>query len=152
MIEPHWSVEELQAAPAGFVHRRIARFQDIDAAGIVYFPTILSYFHDAYADLLTAGGCSIADALKTHAWAAPIREVQARFLKPIRFGDALEVCIVGAAHQGSDLAVGYRVQTEGNATATAVGMTTHVFVDAGTFKRMEMPDAVKACFKPFQPA
>jgi 1,4-dihydroxy-2-naphthoyl-CoA hydrolase len=152
MIDLKWTAEQLQAAPAGFVHRRTAKFQDIDAAGIAFFPTIVEYLHDAYVEVLAAGGCSLPEALKANEWGAPIREVQARFLKPIRFGDALEVCVVKASCKGSDLAVGYRIQGQGGTPAIAVGFTTHVFVNRATFKRIEIPDQVRACFKQIEAA
>ena len=39
---------ELLAAPAGFTHHLPARFQDCDAAGIVFYARVFDYFHDAY--------------------------------------------------------------------------------------------------------
>ena len=48
--------DDLLAAPAGFTHRMLARFQDVDAAGIVFFARIFDYFHDAYVAFFAAHG------------------------------------------------------------------------------------------------
>ena len=144
-----WTDEELLSAPLRFVHARAARFQDVDAAGIVFYPRIVEYFHDAYVELLSAGGCALDQVLAEKAWIAPIRDVQARFLKPIRFGDRLEVAVVRAALEGSELRVGYRVQSAVEKAAMAIGQTSHVFVNPATGKRIDAPELIRAAFTAF---
>ena len=47
--------------PQAFVDRRAIRFQDIDAAGIIFYPRVLEMFHDAYAAFLTFAGSPLAE-------------------------------------------------------------------------------------------
>jgi YbgC/YbaW family acyl-CoA thioester hydrolase len=137
--------ERLKRAEAGFVHRTSARFQDVDAAGIVFFARVFDYFHDAYAAFLAEGGLPLPEILRARAWAAPLRRAEADYLSPIRFGDPLEVALVHADWEASTLSVGYRVSTPGSKTA-AVGVTQHVIVDVASFSRIEPPEPLRALF------
>lgn len=129
--------EILAATNPGFVHRHTVRFQDIDAAGIAYFPTIISYFHDAYVAFLGASGVDLAELLRAGEQLIPIRHAEADFLRPIRFGEALEVELVRRVDGPHEVTLYYRVM--GSGEAKAVGSTVHVFVDRGTFQRTHAP-------------
>jgi YbgC/YbaW family acyl-CoA thioester hydrolase len=133
-----FSREELvSAAPVGAVYSHIIRFQDVDAAGVVFYPRILEYFHDAYVAFLRAAGHPVESAIAHKSWATPIRQVEATFLRPLRFGDPAETALVKVMLEGSDLSLGFRTAVRGN--AAAIGVARHVFVDAATFKRREPP-------------
>ncbi|MHB8879305.1 MAG: acyl-CoA thioesterase [Myxococcaceae bacterium] len=139
--------EELLTAKAGFVRRRSVRFQDVDAAGIVFYPRILEYFHDAYVELLDARGCSLSAALSAKAWAAPIKHAQADFLRPIRFGELIRVAVVKARLEGSVLTVGFRAEAGEDGPPVAVGRSVHVFVDPSSFERVPPPEVVAGVFR-----
>src|SRR2546425_324228 len=102
--------EELAAArQTSFVHRRIARFQDADAAGVLFFARVFDYFHDGYVELLESAGFQLARVLAEKVWIAPIRHSEAEFLHPIRFGDPLEVAPVRARFEASVLFLGHQI-------------------------------------------
>jgi 1,4-dihydroxy-2-naphthoyl-CoA hydrolase len=135
----------LSSAPLGLVRAHTVRFQDVDAAGVVFYPRILEYFHDAYVDFLRAAGHPLEEALKSRAWAAPIQWADAHFLKPMRFGDAVETAIVLAQVAGSELQLGFRTSLPDGKPA-AIGATRAVFVDLATFRRTEAPPELAAIF------
>jgi 1,4-dihydroxy-2-naphthoyl-CoA hydrolase len=141
-----FSRDELRAAPAGFVQEREVRFQDVDAAGIAFFPRILEYLHDAYLAFIDRSGCSLVEVLATRAWAAPLKHAEADFLRPLRFGDRLEVALCRARFDGSVLTIGYRIIALPSREAAAVGNTVHVFVDAATFQRIAPPPLLVEAF------
>jgi YbgC/YbaW family acyl-CoA thioester hydrolase len=135
--------DELLSAPPRFEHPVRVRFQDVDAAGIVFYPRILEYFHDAYVAWLASLGVDLARVLAERSWAAPIRQVEAEFLRPVTFGDLVGVAVVALAAEGGDLAVGFRVHQDGK--AVAVGRSVHSFLDRATWKRLPaIPDAIAA--------
>jgi 1,4-dihydroxy-2-naphthoyl-CoA hydrolase len=137
--------EELMTAPPRHVQARVVRFQDVDAAGIVFYPRILEYFHDAHVEFLAAGGCPLHEAIAQRRWAAPLSHAEADFFKAMRFGDPIRVAVVAARIEGTDGAMGFRVEKAGGEVA-AVGYTTHVFVDFTTFKRAPPPPDLQALF------
>jgi len=145
MVVP-FTQAELMAAPVGFRVPMAARFQDVDAAGIVFFARVLEYFHDAYLAFLADAGQPLPAVLAERRWAAPLRHAEADYLKPIRFGDALEAQLVRARFEGSTLVVGHRLSAAGDGAALALGTTVHVFVDPATFRRTDPPAGLLAAF------
>lgn len=133
--------EILEAPSAGYTHRYTVRFQDIDAAGIAYFPTIISFLHDAYAAFLEAAGVDLPGMVRAGDFAAPIRHAEADFLRPIRFGEKLEIELVRRREGPNEVTLYYRIL--GGGEAKAVGSTVHVFVDRRTFQRIEPPPEMK---------
>jgi 1,4-dihydroxy-2-naphthoyl-CoA hydrolase len=149
---PGFSPRELSAAPAAAApHAHLVRFQDVDAAGIVFFPRILEYFHDAYLAFLRAEGAPLEEALGSKRWAAPIKSSEAQFLRPLRFGDAVSTALVRARLTGSDLEMGFRTSLQGG-EAAAVGVIRAVFIDWTTFKRAAPPEDVRQLFKRIEAA
>src|SRR5262249_50529143 len=141
--------EALARGPARWSYPMRARFQDIDAAGIVFYPRFFEYFHDAYVAFLDGRGVLLADAIRENRWKAPLRHVEADYFKPLRFGDPFEVGLVGVVIVGSDVTVGYRVARPDGGELVAVGQTLHTWVDAPTFRRMKaLPDDVRRALDP----
>ncbi|MBL8681524.1 MAG: acyl-CoA thioesterase [Myxococcales bacterium] len=124
-------------------HRVAVRFQDIDAAGIMFFAKVFELFHDAYVAALGARGVSLAAVLDERVWAAPITRSEARFRRPMRFGDELDVELRVEVGE-RELTVNYRVcSARDGSIEHATGSTTHAFVDRATFRRIEIPEAVQ---------
>jgi len=147
---PGFSPRELAAAsPLAPPHEHVVRFQDADAAGIVFFARVLEYFHDAYAAFLRAEAIPLEEALRNKRWAAPLKSSEAHFLRPMRFGDALRTALVRVELSGSDLAMGYQTKLP-NGEVAAVGVLRVVFVDLSTFKRVEPPEDVRRVFTRIQ--
>ena len=137
----------LAATSPAFVEPRTVRFQDVDAAGIVFYPRILEYFHDAYVGFLASVDLPLPRVLAEQTLIAPVRRANAEFLRPMRFGDPIDVGLVCAVFVGSSLTLGYRIAGAGGGAVLAVGTTEHVFVDA-SFVRAPVPAAVLAAFAP----
>ena len=149
-FSPGFSPRELSAAPAlAPPHEQVVRFQDTDAAGIVFFARVLEYFHDAYAAFLRAEGVPLEEAMLHKRWAAPIKSSEANFLRPMRFGDPISTALVRVMLSGSDLQMGFRVALR-NGEPAAVGVLRAVFVDWATFKRVEPPEDVRRVFTRIQ--
>ena len=134
--------EELRrSSPTAFVDPRAIRFQDIDAAGIIFYPRVLEMFHDAYGALLAFAGCPLGDVVKQGKWIAPVRHAEADYFKPLRFGDVVQVEICRAHVAETEVALGYRVVRAGE--VCVVGQVVHTFVDCATFTRMPMPESLR---------
>lgn len=123
---------------------RTVRFQEVDAAGTVFFPRILEYFADAYIDHLARAGVDLPGVMKKHDWVAPLVHAEADFLGPMRFGDAIVVEVVAAKVGGSSYSIGYRARAAEGGKILAVGHTAHVVVDGATFRPIPVPEIVRA--------
>lgn len=90
-----FSIETLaEAAEIIFSEPRTVRFQDIDAAGIVFYPRVLEYASDVYISFLAARGLHLPKALEAASYKIPLVHAEADYMAPMRFGDAITVEIV----------------------------------------------------------
>jgi len=136
--------EVLRRPPAGsFARQSAVRFQDVDAAGIIFYPRALELCHDLYVEFLAAAGHPLHVTLKGP-WLAPIRHAEADYMKPLRFGDRIEVAIV-AAHLGPDnppteVTLGFRIVRLPENDPAIVAQSVHTFVTRQRFERTPVPD------------
>ncbi len=132
----------IASAPPLHRFRYRVRFQDIDAAGIVFFARFFEIFHDAYVETLRANGCDLVRVLDEKIWAAPLTRAHAEYRRPLRFGD--EIMVEVAAEQNEKgVSMLFRAVSSADATVLfASGKTDHAFVDAQTFKRVAVPTEV----------
>lgn len=136
--------EELKRSSLhAFVDRRAIRFQDIDAAGIIFYPRVLEMFHDAYGAFLAFAGCPLTEVVKAGKWIAPVRHAEADYFKPLRFGDDVDVEICRAHVTETEATLGYRVVRSAGQELCVVGQVVHTFVECSTFKRTPMPEVVR---------
>jgi 1,4-dihydroxy-2-naphthoyl-CoA hydrolase len=136
--------EELKLSrPTAFVDPRTIRFQDIDAAGIIFYPRVLEMFHDAYAALLAFAGMPLRDVMTKHSWIAPVRHAEADYFKPLRLGDEVAVEISRAHVTETETTLGYRIARSPAGEVCVVGQVVHTFVDREGFKRIPIPEPVR---------
>ena len=126
---------------------RTVKFQDVDAAGTIYFPKVLEYFADNYLTLLTRAGLDVPRMLRTREGAAPLAHAEASFFQPLFFGDAVRVEIRCVKVGSSSVSFGHRL-AKGDQTA-AIGTTVHVFVDA-QFQKANVPERLAAHLRALQ--
>ena len=142
--------DRLKLAPSSAFKVELAvRFQDVDAAGIIFYPRALELCHDAYVAFLEHVGLPLHEVLRGP-WLAPVRHAEADYLKPLRFGDKVEVALVGAHFETmpnpTEVTLGFRV---GRGTEAAILVQTiHTFVERKTFQRTGVPDELKKALAP----
>jgi YbgC/YbaW family acyl-CoA thioester hydrolase len=130
-----------------FEASRTVLFQDVDAAGIVFFPRVLEYFHDAYVAHLAARGVDVSRVLAEGVWGAPIAHAEADYKRPLRFGDPITVVLSAARLGETSLTVDYRIHAPGEpARVYCTGRTVHVFIDRQSFRPRPLPSEVRAAF------
>jgi YbgC/YbaW family acyl-CoA thioester hydrolase len=126
------------------------RFQEVDAAGIIFYPRVLEICHDAFVEFLASIGFPLADTLKG-SWIMPVRHAEADYLRPLRFGDRIEVALVAAQtvqrQPPTEVTLGYRLANLETGHPSAVAQTVHTFVDRRTFERVPIPEGLERAFK-----
>ncbi len=126
------------------------RFQDVDAAGIIFYPRLFEYCNDLLIEVLEQCGAPLPEALKTGAWVSPIRHAEADYFRPLRFGDRIEVALVRVHLEPTQATLGFRVARlnpeGGEAELAAVAQSQHAFLNPQTFERIPIPEAIQAAF------
>jgi YbgC/YbaW family acyl-CoA thioester hydrolase len=125
-----------------FAETRLVRFQDVDAAGIIFYPRVLEYMSDVYIAMLMSAGWDLPRELGQSPVGTPLVHAEADYLAPLRFGDRVSVEVVGVKLGQTSFTVGYRVRTDGGVVA-AIGQTVHVCLDRTTFKPHAIPEALR---------
>lgn len=124
---------------------RKIRFQDIDAAGIIFFAKVFDLFHDAYSDCLQAGGVPLFEVLAKGVWIAPIVHAEADYRQPLRFGDEITVEITSAQLKERSMVIEYALR-HSSGLVYVTGKTAHVFVEKASMRPCPVPDEVRAVF------
>ena len=91
--------------PYEFRIRRRVHFQDTDAAGIIHFASYFRYMEEVETEFLFHLGELAGVVPGDEFFVVPRVAVSAEFLKPVRFGDMLDVTI-RCTHKGRS-SIGY---------------------------------------------
>ena len=132
----------LQPNPHGSPYRRTLRLGDTDAAGVVYFASLLSICHEAYEDFLEQKGYSLQIFLKNSDLILPITHAEIDFLAPLQCGDRLTIHLqflpMDTARFALQYAV-YRADVEGE-KPSAQALTRHIAIHPVTRRKVTLPD------------
>lgn len=121
------------------------RFGDVDPAGIVYFPRIYEYLHEAFEDVWERHvGERYYRMILDERRGFPLVHSEVDFKHPLRFGDDVSVHIT-CTHLGrSSTGLRYRLYVGDKLCVEAKQTTACVDLDAG--KSMPMTDGHRARF------
>jgi YbgC/YbaW family acyl-CoA thioester hydrolase len=125
---------------------RAVAFQDVDAAGIVFFVRFFEYCHDALFAFLGSRGISMPEILASGRWGAPLAHVEADYTMPLRFGDRFTVGITNVTIGGSSMRVDYRVTSARDKSVCSAHMV-HVFIDRTSMRPCPAPQSVRDALK-----
>ncbi|MEE2836128.1 MAG: thioesterase family protein [Myxococcota bacterium] len=134
-----------------YVYPHRGRFQDIDAAGILFFARNFDYFHDAYLAFLEHLEMPLHEHLDDAEFVIPLVHAEADFAKPIRFGTRCDVHIEVARLGTSSFTLAYTLRGDGDRVLTT-GQTVHCCVERATFASRALPERLSAALKPYQAA
>ena len=117
-----------------FTYRRIIRFQETDAAGVVYFANILNLCHEAYEAALADAGIDVRTFFGGAALAVPIVHASVDFRRPLYCGDDVAIALSTHMLDNSNFEIRYCLtNTEEKTVATA--LTRHVCIDSASRQR-----------------
>lgn len=135
-----------QAPSSAFKLETAVRFQDVDAAGIIFYPRALEVCHDAYVAFMEQVGLPLHQVLRGP-WLAPVRHAEADYLKPLRFGDRMEVGLVAAHFETmpnpTEVTLGFRIARASDGEVAILCQTIHTFVERKTFQRTAVPEELR---------
>jgi 1,4-dihydroxy-2-naphthoyl-CoA hydrolase len=132
--------------PPLFSARRTVLFQEIDAAGIVFYARFFDWFHDAYAACLDERGVGFKKVLADQAWGLPLAHAEADYRSPLAYATPIRVDVETVVLGETSATVTYAVRSDDGKTVHATGKTVHVFIDRKTFKPRPVPAEVKSAF------
>lgn len=123
-----------------FTYNRIVRFQDTDAAGVVYFANVLGICHEAYEESLRASGINLKDFFTNPSVAFPIFQANVDFFRPMFCGDNLAISFIPQKLGVDKFELSYEVSIANVVVAKAI--TRHVCIDATSRIKQELPGEI----------
>ncbi|MEM7715106.1 MAG: thioesterase family protein [Cyanobacteria bacterium P01_A01_bin.68] len=128
-----------------FTYNRTVRFQDTDAAGVVYFANVLSICHEAYEASLESLGIDIKQFFTNPSTAFPIIHADVDFMRPMHCGDKLFVDLTPLRIRSEQFEIDYQIYVNDKLAAKA--MTRHVCIDATTRKKIALSAEIVKCLE-----
>ncbi|HEY9808160.1 MAG TPA: thioesterase family protein [Halomicronema sp.] len=124
-----------------YQYTRIVRFQDTDAAGVVYFANVLSICHESYEASLAAMGINLKVFFSNSSpLVFPIIHAEISFLKPLFCGDLLMVKLIPKLLSENSFEINYEVfASETTEKCAGVATTRHVCIETITRQRHSLP-------------
>lgn len=136
------------------VIERPVRFEDIDAAGIVFFPRYLEYTHEAmerFFDGLPArpGGVTpgYVDLITKRRIGFPAVHVTADYSGPLRYGDVALIAITVARIGTTSVTFRYEITRKRDGVKVAAIEHVVVASDLDTITKRDLPDDVRALLR-----
>ena len=124
------------------------RFDDVDHAGIVYYPRYYHYFHCAFEELLRGrfGDSGYVDLLDKRKIGFPAVHAECDFCSPLRYGDKYEISLTVIKMGTKSVTFGYILTKEADRTLCAKGKVIVAVTDLDTFVSKEPPEDVRSLF------
>ncbi|MEK7348444.1 MAG: acyl-CoA thioesterase [Candidatus Eisenbacteria bacterium] len=125
------------------------RFQDVDAAGVLFFGRVYDYLHLAYEEFWVSGGVDRAYFFAGAPWVVPIAHSEADYKAPIRHGDTITVTIDVVKVGRASFELRYGVTGAGGpADRRVAARTVHAFATREAEGRLK-PTAIPAELRVF---
>jgi acyl-CoA thioester hydrolase len=117
------------------------RYAETDQMGAAWHGQFFAWFEVGRTDLLRRYGCTYRE-LEEQGLRFPVIEAAARYLKPARYDDLLEVRTRVTSLGGARLAFSYEVHREGTEGPLATGSTVHAALD-GKGRPRRLPEDLR---------
>ena len=123
-----------------FSYTRRVYLADTDAAGVVYFASVMNMCHEAYEESLAEAGINLKQFLTNSAIAIPIVHAQVSFFRPMFCGDQLLIELVTKQLNAQEFSIDYQISLISSPTKNlALGNTKHVCINPQTRTRIDLP-------------
>jgi 1,4-dihydroxy-2-naphthoyl-CoA hydrolase len=124
-----------------------ARFQDVDAAGVLFFGRIFDYTHMAYEELIATSGFDRVRYFSGGEFLVPIAHAKADYRKPILHGERVTITIDVTRVGRASVTLRYTVTGPGGEEdLRASVLTVHAFVERATMKPISIPEPLRGFF------
>ncbi len=137
-----------EGSPPGVIaYRRPVRFEDIDAARIVFFGRFTSYAHEAMEHFMAGARGGYAGLVNERQVGFPAVRVEQQFHAPLRYGETVDVEVRTARLGRRSAELSYRFVRVGDGVLVAEMRHTVVVSDLVKLASCDMPDDVRAIFE-----
>jgi YbgC/YbaW family acyl-CoA thioester hydrolase len=125
-----------------YIHQIKINFFDCDPAGILFYAKVFYLCHSAYETMIESFSLK-EDYWNNSNYVVPITSTEAKYHKPIKYGELITIELTVEQLRDSSFELGYLCKNASGEVCVKV-KTIHVFVDKQTWKKREINNEVKA--------
>jgi len=138
----------LEWRPMPFTSRFKIRFDDVDGAGILYYPRYFHLCHQTLEDSFGQGApVSYPELIRKRRLGVPTVAVESTFLAPLEYGDAVAVSMTVDKIGNSSLVLGFKMLRDRDGTECFRARITVVLTDLDRRKSTPIPDDLRTFFE-----
>lgn len=124
------------------------RYGETDQMGFVYYGNYAEYYEIGRVEALRSLGISYSDLEKDHNIFMPVMSMHARYLRPARYDDILNIQTSVVHLPVKDIVFLSEIHDE-NGKLLNAGRITLCFLEATTLKRIEVPAFIREKLEPY---
>jgi len=124
-----------------FIHKIKINFFDCDPAGILFYARVFQICHSAYEAMIQSFLLK-EDYWNNSDYVVPITSSEAKYHKPIKYGETITIELTIEQLKTSSFELGYLCKNESGEVCIKV-KTIHVSVDKQSWGKRELPKEVK---------
>ena len=126
-----------------FDYYRTVRLSDTDAAGVVFFPKLLSICHEAYEESLLLAGIDLKLFFRNSTTAIPIVKANINFFRPLFAGDKLLINLMPQVLNDNEFEIAYSIfLAKSDREPAAIANTKHVCINPTSRSRNKLPAGI----------
>lgn len=127
-----------------FIFRRAIRFDEVDAAGILFFARYLNFCHEAMESFFEGVDGGYAGLVARDHRGFPAVRAEVDFEAPVRYGDAVRIELTIEHVGNTSCTFRYRMLKEGDDALIATIRHVCVYCDLVTVTKLPFRDDVRA--------
>jgi acyl-CoA thioester hydrolase len=125
-----------------FRHRLRVRWSECDPQGVVFYPNYLAYFDHLLTELWREAVGPYGEITRLGIDLL-VAEAGIRYRESARFDEEIDVVAAISRLGTTSMTTGLRIERVADGALLAEGELRHVFVDPDSFKKRDIPDAVR---------
>jgi 4-hydroxybenzoyl-CoA thioesterase len=133
-----------------FVHVHRVRFEEVDAARIVYFARFFSFCHEAMEAMLSPIEGGYSALVLERGLGLPAVHVDADFAAPLRFGDEVRIATVVERVGTSSCALRFDLARASDGHPIATVRHVVALTDLATMRARPLPDDLRAVLERYR--
>ena len=125
-------------------YSRTIRLVDTDAAGVIYFASLLSICHEAYEDRLIQSGINLKTFFRDTDTALPIVHGEIDFFQPLFCGDRITIQVIPTKINDHSFEISYQIfLAQSPDKKIAQGKTKHVCINPLSRQKISLPAPIR---------
>jgi 4-hydroxybenzoyl-CoA thioesterase len=132
---------------APFVHIHRVRFDEVDAAGIVYFARFFTWCHDVMEAMLSAVQGGYVSLVNVRRLGFPAVHAEADYSAPLRFGEEVHIAATVERLGTSSVAIRFELTRASDHDHVATLKHVVAVTDLDAMRARSIPDDVRAALE-----